>query len=189
MTKNRQKRWQKVTKTILELANELDVTKQAIQYQLKKINKKYLSKRDDGAYLISEEGQDLIREAMGFEMKSSNKDTDKDHQKTDKRGGKDVLEDTITIVQKELEEKNHQIESLQELLKEQQNLLSQQQQLSLQSNQQIQYLQLELSKDSNEQKNDSEFKDDINIVENEKQESTSKPAEKKKGFFSRWFSS
>ena len=157
MTKNRQKRWQKVTKTILELANELDVTKQAIQYQLKKINKKHLSKRDDGAYLISEEGQDLIREAMGFEMKSSNKDTDKDHQKTDKRGGKDLLEDTITILQKELEEKNHQIESLQELLKE--------------------------------QKNDSEFKDDINIVENEKQESTSKPAEKKKGFFSRWFSS
>ena len=179
MTKNRQKRWQKVTKTILELANELDVTKQAIQYQLKKINKKYLSKRDDGAYLISEEGQDLIREAMGFEMKSSNKDTDKDHQKADKRGGKDFLEDTITILQKELEEKNHQIESLQELLKEQQNLLNQQQQLTLQTNQQIQYLQLEFSKDSDEQKND------IEIVENEKQEST----EKKKGFFSRWFSS
>lgn len=178
-----------MTKTILELANELDVTKQAIQYQLKRINKKYLSKRDDGAYLISKEGQDLIREAMGFEMKSSNKDTDKDHQKTDKISDKDLLEDTITILQKELEEKNHQIESLQELLKEQQNLLSQQQQLSLQSNQQIQYLQLELSKDSNEQKNDSEFKDDINIVENEKQEPTSKPAEKKKGFFSRWFSS
>lgn len=168
-----------MTKTILELANELDVTKQAIQYQLKKINKKYLSKRDDGAYLISEEGQDLIREAMGFEVKSSNKNTDKDHQKTDKISDKDLLEDTITILQKELEEKNDQIESLQELLKEQQNLLNQQQQLTLQTNQQIQYLQLEFSKDSDEQKND------IEIVENEKQEST----EKKKGFFSRWFSS
>ena len=168
-----------MTKTILELANELDVTKQAIQYQLKKINKKYLSKRDDGAYLISEEGHDLIREAMGFEVKSSNKNTDKDHQKTDKISDKDLLEDTITILQKELEEKNDQIESLQELLKEQQNLLNQQQQLTLQTNQQIQYLQLEFSKDSDEQKND------IEIVENEKQEST----EKKKGFFSRWFSS
>lgn len=168
-----------MTKTILELANELDVTKQAIQYQLKKINKKYLSKRDDGAYLISEEGQDFIREAMGFEVKSSNKNTDKDHQKTDKISDKDLLEDTITILQKELEEKNDQIESLQELLKEQQNLLNQQQQLTLQTNQQIQYLQLEFSKDSDEQKND------IEIVENEKQEST----EKKKGFFSRWFSS
>lgn len=137
-----------MTKTILELANELDVTKQAIQYQMKKLNKKDLSKRDDGAYLISDEGQALIREYMGFEIKHGDKNTTKDHQKTDKIIDKDLLEDTVVILQKELEEKNDQIEKLQELLKEQQNLLNQQQQLSLQSNQQIQHLQLELSKDN-----------------------------------------
>lgn len=183
MAKNRQKRWQRVTKTILELANELDVTKQAIQYQLKKINKKHLSKRDDGAYLISNEGQDLIREAMGFEMKSSDKNTDKHHQKTDKITDKDLLDDTITILQKELEEKNSQIEKLQELLREQQNLLNQQQQLSLQSNQQIEHLQLELSKDS---KKETEVFVDKEEKKNQ-QKSKNKPKEEKTGFFERLF--
>lgn len=158
-----------MTKTILELATELNVTKQAIQYQMKKIDDYHLSKRRDGAYLISAEGQNLIREYMGFETKGSDKTGDKDHQKIDK----DLLDDTITILQKELEEKNDQIENLQELLKEQQNLLSQQQQLSLQSNQQIQHLQLELSERPNKKNKESIEK--------------TEPLTKKKGFFSRLF--
>lgn len=175
-----------VTKTILELANELEVTKQAIQYQMKKIDDQHLSKRPDGAYLISVEGQNLIRKYMGFEIKDSDKRGDKDHQNSDKITDKDLLDDTITILQKELEEKNDQIESLQELLKEQQNLLSQQQQLSLQSNQQIQYLQLELSKDSKEQKNDIE----VNKKEINKDRPSARKSDDeklKKGFFSRLF--
>lgn len=173
-----------MTKTILELANELGVTKQAIQYQMKKLDEKYLSKRPDGAYLISLEGQNLIREYMGFELKVSNKKGDKDYQKSDKITDKDLLDDTITILQKELEEKNNQIENLQELLKEQQNLLSQQQQLSLQSNQQIQHLQLELSDGA---KNQTEIIKDTEKNMEEELIHKSEEKESKQGFFARLF--
>lgn len=161
------------TRTILELANELDVTKQAIQYHVKKLNPKYLDKRQDGAHLIRSEGQNIIRKNMGFDIENDDKNANKDQQKEDQKSNKFLLVDTVTVLQKELEEKNDQIDKLQELLKEQQNLLSQQQQLSLQSNQQIQHLQLELSK---EIKNEV-----IKDTENFKKENT------KRGFWSRLF--
>lgn len=164
-----------MTKTILELADELEVTKQAIQYQIKKIDTKYLDKREDGAYLILSEGQNIIRKNMGFEVKNGDKKTDKDQQKTDKI----LLDDTVTILQSELEEKNIQIDKLQELLKEQQNLLSQQQQLSLQSNQQIQHLQLGLSKETIKENNEK--------LEDQEPVKKKKDQEVKKGFLRRLF--
>lgn len=168
-----------MTKTILELADELEVTKQAIQYQIKKIDTKYLDKREDGAYLILSEGQNIIRKNMGFEVKNGDKKTDKDQQKTSKKTDKILLDDTVTILQSELEEKNIQIDKLQELLKEQQNLLSQQQQLSLQSNQQIQHLQLGLSKETIKENNEN--------LEDQEPVKKKKDQEVKKGFFRRLF--
>lgn len=178
-----------MTKTIRAFADELEVTKQAIQYQIKKIDDHYLTKDDSGAYLINKKGQSLIKTNMGLNEESGDKQTDKSDKEIDKQTDKilsGVLSvDTIDILQKELAEKNEQIDKLQELLKEQQNLLNQQQQLTLQSNRQIEQLQLAFTQESDEP---SETKaDDPPSSDPDKKQAEHAETKQKKGFFSRLF--
>lgn len=178
-----------MTKTIRAFADELEVTKQAIQYQIKKIDDRYLTKDDSGAYLISKKGQSLIKTNMGLNEESGDKKTDKSDKDIDKQTDKilsGVLSvETMDILQKELAEKNEQIDKLQELLKEQQNLLSQQQQLTLQSNRQIEQLQLTFTQENNEP---AETKTDEQNPSDRDQKQTEHPESKqKKGIFSRLF--
>lgn len=171
-----------MTKTIRAFADELEVTKQAIQYQIKKIDDRYLKKDDSGAYLISKKGQSLIKINMGLNEDSGDKEIDK---QTDKILSGVLSVETMDLLQKELAEKNEQIDKLQELLKEQQNLLSQQQQLTLQSNRQIEQLQLAFT---HENKEPSETKVDESTSTNPDKEQTEESESKqKKGFFSRIF--
>lgn len=171
-----------MTKTIRAFADELEVTKQAIQYQIKKIDDRYLKKDDSGAYLISKKGQSLIKINMGLNEDSGDKEIDK---QTDKILSGVLSVETMDLLQKELAEKNEQIDKLQELLKEQQNLLSQQQQLTLQSNRQIEQLQLAFT---HENKEPSDTKVDESTSTNPDKEQTEESESKqKKGFFSRFF--
>lgn len=123
-------------KTIKEFASELNVTKQAIQYQIKKIDSKYLDKRTDGAILITLKGQRLIRENMGIRVT-------KDQQNDDKQTGNSLSDDMFLLLQEELRGKNKQIEQLQKLIENQQVL-------TLQANQKIEKLELDLEDDNDE---------------------------------------
>ena len=138
-------------------------------------------------YLISKKGQSLIKINMGLNEDSGDKKIDKSDKEIDKQTDKilsGVLSvETMDLLQKELAEKNEQIDKLQELLKEQQNLLSQQQQLTLQSNRQIEQLQLAFT---HENKEPSETKVDESTSTNPDKEQTEESESKqKKGFFSR----
>lgn len=77
----------------------------------------------------------------------------------------------IDILNGQLEKKDEQLDEKDKQIKTMQSLLNQQQQLTLQTNRQIQYLQLEETKETENKLEASEEK------------------EAKKGFFSRWFSS
>ncbi|AQS54416.1 hypothetical protein BW727_200013 (plasmid) [Jeotgalibaca dankookensis] len=174
-----------MAKTIRQFADELEVTKQAIQYQVKKIDSRYVTKSEGGAYLIHKKGQALIKINMGLEENASDKKSDKSDKQTDKILSDDLSVETLAILQKELAEKNEQINKLQELLKEQQNLLSQQQQLTLQSNRQIEHLQLAFTPEINES---SESKTDAPASSDHDKKQTKESGQKqKKGFFSRLF--
>lgn len=125
-----------MTKTIKEFASELNVTKQAIQYQIKKIDSKHLNKRIDGAILITLKGQRLIRENMGIQVA-------KDHKNDDKKSDSILSDDMFLLLQEELRGKNNQIEQLQKLIENQQVL-------TLQANQKIEKLELDLEDNNDE---------------------------------------
>lgn len=125
-----------MTKTIKEFASELNVTKQAIQYQIKKIDSKYLDKRPDGAILITLKGQRIIKGNMGIQIA-------RDHQNDDKKRDNVLSDDMFLLLQEELRGKNQQIDQLQKLIENQQVL-------TLQANQKIEKLELDLEEDNEE---------------------------------------
>lgn len=88
----------------------------------------------------------------------------------------------IEILERELKHSKDKLSKAEQEKEKLYQLLDQQQQLSLSDRKKINSLELELE---DHRKKEIEFKDDTEIVENEKREST----EKKKGFFSRLFSS
>jgi len=88
----------------------------------------------------------------------------------------------IEILERELQHAKEKLTKAEQEKEKLYQLLDQQQQLSLSDRNKINSLELELE---DQRKEEIELKDDTEIVENEKQ----KPAEKKKGFFSRWFGS
>ena len=90
----------------------------------------------------------------------------------------------IEILERELKHSKEKLTKAEQEKEKLYQLLDQQQQLSLSDRNKINSLELELE---DLQKKEIEFKDDVEIVENEKQEPTSKPTEKKKGFFRRLF--
>lgn len=133
-------------KTIRELAEELGVSKQAIQYHIKSLTNKKRQTNDKGIVVLSAEEQVFIRSRVD---KQTNKNIDKketnkrqtDKQKNEFTNNKkwDIdqyllseIEDVRKNRDKQLAVKDKQLENKDLQISKLQNLLDQQQRLSLQ---------------------------------------------------------
>lgn len=109
-------------KTIKEIADELGVSKQAVSYRLKQIQtaKKdaFLATKENGILVVSLAAEKLIREAFAESdrQKDRQKEPPKDRQKDEAFLA--VLETTIDTLKGQLEEKDKQIEQMQQQLAE-----------------------------------------------------------------------
>ena len=126
-------------KTIRELAEELDMSKQAIQYHIKSLTNKSRQKNDRGIVVLSIEEQRFIRSKVDKQTnkKLSKKQTNK--RQTDKQKSWDInqyLLNEIEEVKKNRDEqlavKDRQLENRDLQISQMQNLLDQQQRLALQ---------------------------------------------------------
>jgi len=159
-------------KTIKELADELNVTKQNIRYHIKFLPHDLPVKKIDGQIILDLNQQyyiiDRIKKTSGKRLVKR----DVDFTSKENLGSKnnfnskfnivlmekeDQIKDLRTNRDKQLAAKDEQIKDLIEIQKQTQNLLNQQQQLTLQSNKQIESLQqqLLLSTQSNEKEEET----------------------------------
>jgi len=152
-------------KTVTELAEELNISRQAIQKRIKKLPSEKRPQKIDGKYRLSEE---VVREIFDKQKSkevlttlSDNHLTTKLSDKTiGKQKSKGVLTtlsdnqattklsddnlDILAIINEDKQKLYKIISNLENRLDESQKLLSQQQQLTLQSNKQIDKLQIRL---------------------------------------------
>ena len=113
-------------KTIKELADELGVIKQTIQYHVKFLPTKNRLKNSSGAIVLNLEEQRFIKNRL-------TKNRQKIDQKSTKNRPKKDKEISINnVLLEQLKTKDEQIKSLVEAQKQTQNLLDQQQRLALQ---------------------------------------------------------
>lgn len=145
-------------KTIRELAEELGVSKQAIQYHIKYLTNKYRQTNDKGIVVLSSEEQQFIRSRVD---KQTNKRTDKN--KANKRqtykqaNGFDnkkewnvdqyllsEIEDVRKNRDKQLAVKDKQLENKDLQISQLQNLLDQQQRLALQDKKLLEEYKVEI---------------------------------------------
>lgn len=126
-------------KTIRELAEELGVSKQAIQYHIKSLTNKTRQTNDKGIVVLSLEEQHFIRSKVD---KQTNK-TKTNKQTNDKQTEKETKWDIHNYLISELDEvkknrdkqlavKDKQLENKDSQIAQMQNLLDQQQRLALQ---------------------------------------------------------
>ena len=162
-------------KTIKELAEEIGVSNTAISKKITDTQKKNWFTKIGNQFVISEKGQTAI--------KSMFEETRKGKSQTSYRNNTNQVSDSY-FYQEQLIAKDKQIDMLQILLKEQQTLLDQQQRLTLQTNKQIEQLQLESSKNAEE--NTSQKEPYVSNPETEEKKNT-EISEVKKGFFNRLF--
>lgn len=102
-------------KTIKELAEEIGVSKVAVQKKMERLNIKNKMVRDGNRLLIPEELEYTIKSS--FNKYTTDNKTESDNKQTD-----NMTETFIAILQKELEEKNKQIERLQNIINQEQQL-------------------------------------------------------------------
>jgi predicted DNA-binding protein YlxM (UPF0122 family) len=133
-------------KTIRELAEELDVSKQAIQYHIKHLTNKNRQTNDKGIVVLSAEEQRFIKSRVD---KQTNKPAN------DKQRDKETKLDINNYLLSELEEvkknrdkqlavKDKQIENKDSQISQMQNLLDQQQRLALQDKQLLEEYKAEI---------------------------------------------
>ncbi|MCM6809288.1 DNA-binding protein [Pediococcus pentosaceus] len=136
-------------KTIRELAEELDMSKQAIQYHIKLLTNKSRQKNDRGIVVLSIEEQRFIRSKVDKQTnkKLSKKQTNK--RQTDKQKSWDInqyLLNEIEEVKKNRDEqlavKDRQLENRDLQISQMQNLLDQQQRLALQDKKIVRRIQI-----------------------------------------------
>ncbi|QEA43163.1 winged helix-turn-helix transcriptional regulator (plasmid) [Leuconostoc pseudomesenteroides] len=122
-------------KTIRELADELGVSKQAIQYHIKSLTNKNRQKNDKGIVVLSIDEQRFIRDKV--DKQTNKKETNR--RQTDKQKEWDIsqylrseIEEIKKNRDKQLAVKDRQIENKDSQISQMQNLLDQQQRLALQ---------------------------------------------------------
>lgn len=115
-------------KTVKEIADELNVSKQKIMYHIKKLDEKKYQKKDNTIY-INQSGIEEIYQKLKYKKTSSKKTPKSDSL---------VAKKYIDILEQQLIQKDKQLE-------ENQKLLDQQQKLQLQSNQRIEKLEEQLT--------------------------------------------
>ena len=152
------------TISVKDLSEELGISKQAIHKRMEQLPTQFQPKMVDGVYELTAEIAGAIR--------LSKKKSTTDNQPT---------VDHVDALKMQISELKEDKKRLYKQLDQFQTLLDQQQQLTLQSNQQIHQLQLEATKQTEEQPNQTTSAP----IQAEKTESNPPPV--KKSFFSRFF--
>jgi len=160
------------TISVKELSEELGISRQAIYKRINQLPARSQPKKIDGVYRLSDSTIDLIR---NFEEVTTEVTTN------DNRAV--VIMETRIKELKEVQKKLYeQLDQKDKQLHQFQTLLDQQQRLTLQTNKQIEQLQLESSKNAEENTSQKD-----NFFFNTDTEKETEPKQAKKGFFSRLF--
>ncbi|HCI1585684.1 TPA: DUF536 domain-containing protein [Enterococcus faecium] len=133
-------------KTIKELAEELGVSKTAINKKVSDENRKLWFSKIGNKFVINETGQKAIKSMFFNENENSNQQLVGEKTKTENhKNANQVPElEVLSLLEQQLNQKDMQLHEKDEQIKQMQKLLDQQQQLTLQANQQIEKLQEQL---------------------------------------------
>ena len=162
------------TISVKELSEELGISRQAVYKRINQLPARCQPKKIDGVYRLSDSTIDLIR---NFEEVTTDVTTN------DNRAV--VIMETRIKELKEVQKKLYeQLDQKDKQLHQFQTLLDQQQRLTLQTNKQLEQLQIESTKNKEDNSN---LKDSYvsNAATEDKTET--EPPQAKKGFFSRLF--
>lgn len=102
-------------KTIKELSEDIGVSKVAIQKKIERLNIKNKMIRDGNRWLVPDELENTIK--LAFNKYDTDNQTSKNQEQTS-----NITETLVMMLQKELEEKNKQIEKLQTIINQEQQL-------------------------------------------------------------------
>lgn len=126
-------------KTIKELADELGVSKQAIQYHIKSLTNKNRQTNDKGVMVLSVIEQDFIRGKVDKQKNKKKTNESTKNRQTDKQKEPNINQYLLNEIEevkknrdKQLAVKDKQIENKDIQIAQMQNLLDQQQRLALQ---------------------------------------------------------
>ena len=133
-------------KTIKELAEELGVSKTAINKKVSDENRKLWFSKIGNKFVINETGQKAIKSMFFNENENSNQQLVGEKTKTENhKNANQVPElEVLSLLEQQLNQKDMQLQEKDEQIKQMQKLLDQQQHLTLQANQQIEKLQEQL---------------------------------------------
>lgn len=160
------------TISVRELSEELGISRQAVYKRINKLPKSSQPKKIDGVYRLTDSIVDLIRD---FEDVSTDVTTNDNHLVVIMETRINELKEVQKKLYEQLDQKDKQLHQFQ-------TLLDQQQRLTLQTNKQIEQLQLESTKNTEENTSQKD-----NYVPNAETEKGTEPAQAKKGFLSRLF--
>ena len=133
-------------KTIKELAEELGVSKTAINKKVSDENRKLWFSKIGNKFVINETGQKALKSMFFHDNENSNQQlvgettTPETHTNANQVPELEVL----SLLEQQLNQKDMQLQEKDEQIKQMQKLLDHQQQLTLQANQQIEKLQEQL---------------------------------------------
>ncbi|HCC4703037.1 TPA: DUF536 domain-containing protein [Enterococcus faecium] len=131
-------------KTIKELAEELGVSKTAINKKVSDENRKLWFSKIGNKFVINETGQKAIK-SMFFNENSNQQLVGEKTKTENHKNANQVPElEVLSLLEQQLNQKDMQLQEKDEQIKQMQKLLDQQQQLTLQANQQIEKLQEQL---------------------------------------------
>lgn len=143
-----------MSKTIKELADELQVSKQTIRYHLKSLPVKFTGKDSKNRILINPSGEKLIRKKVVNNTGKTTGNIPDTYRNKDKFTGKEQeslinkrLNDLEKLYHEQLTSKEDEIKRLHEALNRNQNLLDQSQRLQLMAEKKIE--KLEAPKENN----------------------------------------
>ncbi|EPH83212.1 hypothetical protein D927_00991 [Enterococcus faecalis 02-MB-BW-10] len=133
-------------KTIKELAEELGVSKTAINKKVSDENRKLWFAKIGNKFVINEIGQTAIKSMFLTENENLNRQPVCEKPKTKNHKNANQVSDLelLPFLKKQLDQKDIQLQEKDTQIKQIQKLLDQQQQLTLQANQQIEKLQEQL---------------------------------------------
>ncbi|HCI0520056.1 TPA: DUF536 domain-containing protein [Enterococcus faecium] len=133
-------------KTIKELAEELGVSKTAINKKVSDENRKLWFSKIGNKFVINETGQKAIKSMFFNENENSNQQLVGEKTKTENRKNANQVPEleVLSLLEQQLNQKDMQLQEKDEQIKQMQKLLDHQQQLTLQANQQIEKLQEQL---------------------------------------------
>lgn len=170
-------------KTIKELAEELGVSKTAINKKVSDENRKLWFSKIGNKFVINETGQKAIKSMFFNENENSNQQLVGEKTKTENhKNANQVPElEVLSLLEQQLNQKDMQLQEKDEQIKQMQKLLDQQQQLTLQANQQIEKLQEQLQLTYTEESSENK-----STTLSEETESIEKHTKKKQKWWQLW---